>query len=302
VTRLSPTLVLLAASACSDSTASRLTDAGADANQSSGACWQATAVPSNVASLGNANGSAGTYADPAVSAACSGGTFTMTSNGIPTWEFVSVTPNGLSAKAYTFRLPTDPALTTSVTGVPLGGPIGVTVTGLPIFGPTEAPAMKYRDPTVDGLLDACEGHTAPMGTYHMHAKPTCLIAQLGGERHGLVVGFAFDGFPILAPTICTDAACTTTETATASWRLVNGAYDSNATSAWTAYEYVQGLGNLDMCNGMATPGADYAYAYFATEGFPYFVGCYRGTYQSSNNAAGSGTSASMVDYSAAGTP
>lgn len=290
---------ILFLSACDAAPASRI---DTDGSVASTTCWQAGAVPDDVAALGNASGAAGTYADPAVTASCSAGTFTMTSNGIPTWEFVSVTPNGLSAKAYTYRLPTEPVFAAAVSGVPLGGAIGVTVTGLPIFGPTEAPMMNYRDPVVDALLDACSGHTAPMGTYHVHGLPSCLMTQLGGDRRGLILGFAFDGFPIVAPTICADAACTTTATATSSWRLKNGAYDDAASSAWTAYEYVEGLGDLDICNGMTTPDADYPYAYVATEGFPYFVGCFRGTFQTSNNPAGATTSASMFDYSAVEQP
>lgn len=49
--------------------------------------------------------------------------------------------------------------------------------------------------------------------------------------------------------------------------------------AWDVHVYEAGLGDLDRCNGLAItePGAKYDYAYFATDTFPYFMGCYHGT-------------------------
>lgn len=158
------------------------------------------------------------------------------------------------------------------------------MTGLPIFGPTENPMDGYRDPVLDdslrNLLDECNGHTAPGGVYHFHARPDCLVASLGGERRGLVIGYAFDGYPILAPLICEDAACTTTTRVTSSWRLTLDEYSlATRGPAWDIHEHVEGLGDLDECNGLAIddPAAPYDYAYFATDTFPYFLGCYRGT-------------------------
>ncbi|MEM7345662.1 MAG: YHYH protein, partial [Chloroflexota bacterium] len=36
----------------------------------------------------------------------------------------------------------------------------------------------------------------------------------------------------------------------------------------------EGSGDLDQCNGLTL--ADGSYAYFATDTFPYFMGCYYG--------------------------
>lgn len=44
------------------------------------------------------------------------------------------------------------------------------------------------------------------------------------------------------------------------------------------------------CNGLALddPSLPYDYAYFATDTFPYFLGCYRGTPDAANLAGGAG--------------
>ncbi len=253
--------------------AAPLGDAGAG-------CWQALSIP-NVGALGNAGAG---YAAPAVAGACEGEQFVIRSNGIPTFEYVPLTPNGLQAKSYTFKIPRNPAPAATKADIPLLGNVGVSVTGIPIFGPTENPMDGYRDPFLDdqlrNLLDDCNGHTAPQGTYHFHARPECVMMALGGEQRGLVLGWSFDGYPILAPVICTDAACTATKRVQSSWRRTVADYNLTTRGpAWDIHAYEAGLGDLDRCNGLpiTEPGAKYDYAYFATDSFPYFMGCYHGT-------------------------
>jgi hypothetical protein len=243
-------------------------------------CWQKGSIP-DISSWGNA-GSA--YPAPTVSGDCEGTSFVVRSNGIPTFTFVPLTPNGLSAQNYTFRLPRKPTAAATTTSIPLLGAVAVTVTGLPIFGPTENPMDGYRDPVLDdtiaNLLDDCNGHTAPGGTYHLHARPSCIIAKLGGDKRGLVVGWAADGYPILAPVVCTDAGCTATKTVKSSWKLNLTTYTTaNRGPAWDIHSYVDGLGDLDQCNGLpiTDTSSPYDYAYYVTDTFPYFMGCYHGT-------------------------
>lgn len=278
-------------------------DAGSDADPMSDAaladgavpdggfadCWQADSIP-DVSGWGNAGAA---FPEPAVAGACAGGDFVITSNGIPTFEYVAITPNGLEEKSYRWTIPKEPARAASTTDVPLLGPAAVTVTGLPIFGPTENPMDGYRDPILDdvlsNLLDECNGHTAPMGTYHFHGRPECIVADLGGESYGLVVGWAFDGYPILAPLICDDASCSSTTRVRSSWELTLSEYTTSTRGpAWDIHEYVAGSGDLDECNGLAIDDASlpYDYAYFATDTFPYFMGCYRGTPDAANVVGG----------------
>ena len=44
------------------------------------------------------------------------------------------------------------------------------------------------------------------------------------------------------------------------------------------YEYVEGLGDLDECNGMTFKGS---YGYYVTDGYPYILNCFKGTINSS---------------------
>lgn len=247
-----------------------------------GDCWQLATIPDITgAGWGNAGGS---YPAPTLSASCDDAHLTVRSNGIPTFTFVPITPNDLGAQTYAWSIPRHPARAASPTDVPLLGPAAITVTGLPIFGPTENPMDGYRDPYLDdalaNLLDECNGHTAPRGTYHFHARPDCLIVSLGGARAGLVIGYAFDGYPILAPLVCDDAACTSTHEVRSSWRSTLAEYTTATRGpAWDIHEFVDSLGDLDACNGLeiTEPGSPFDYAYFATDSFPYFMGCYRGT-------------------------
>lgn len=294
--KIEPTLVTLclAMTACGGTAATN--DAGASADDAattpgvdaasvdaaSAGCWQLDTIPDLTgAGWGDAGGS---YPSPTLSARCDDTHLLVTSNGIPSFTFVPITPNDLAAQSYAWSIPRHPARAASTTDVPLGGPAAITVTGLPIFGPTENPMDGYRDPYLDdalaNLLDECNGHTAPRGVYHFHARPECLIVSLGGARAGLVIGYAFDGYPILAPLACDDASCTATHEVSSSWRLTLDEYTTATRGpAWDIHEFVDGLGDLDECNGMAitTPGSPYDYAYFATDTFPYFLGCYRGT-------------------------
>ncbi|MFZ1753332.1 MAG: YHYH protein, partial [Caldilineaceae bacterium] len=118
------------------------------------------------------------------------------------------------------------------------------------------------------MLDFCNGHTGPSGDYHFHARPECLFTDFEGNT-SLVVAYALDGYPILAPYVCEDNACTAVKEVQSSWQRI-----SNVTAAWDAHEYVAGSGDLDRCNG--TTLADGSYAYFAIDSFPYFLACYHG--------------------------
>jgi hypothetical protein len=199
---------------------------------------------------------------------CTPGELIVTSNGIPSFRYVQATPNPLREQRYVWRIPRQPRPAPEPREVPLLGPIAVAVDGLPIFGPNEAPEHGTADPYLDKLLDYCNGHTAQRGDYHFHVRPNCLFDSVDG-RTSLVIGYAFDGYPILAPFECADAGCASVRKVTSSWRRENA-----NRNAWMSNRYVEGHGTLDRCNGMTRP--DGSYAYYATDTFPYFLACYRG--------------------------
>ncbi len=218
------------------------------------------------------------YPDPVLNVTCDGDNMVVQSNGIPTFEFVQITPNDLQAQNYTWIIPTTPVEASQPSDIPLLGAIGITVTGLPLFGPNEAPRDDYGDPYLDGILDYCSGHTAQQGMYHFHARPDCLFTNIDGNPW-LVIGYAFDGYPIMAPYACTDASCSEIYKVDSSWQRIE-----DVRNAWEAHEYVAGSGDLDECNGMV--GSDGQYRYYATDTFPYFLGCYHGVAETSNMMGG----------------
>ncbi len=230
-------------------------------------------------------GSAGDgYPAPVSSVTCTADSVTVESNGIPNFELPpeNTWPNVTTEIASTYSFPRYPAAAAETSPVPLQDGIGVTITGLPIFGPTEAGIHDYKDPNLDAAIYLyCGGHPSGQGQFHFHAMPTCLKRTVGSETF-LVIGYAWDGYPILAHYDCAGGACGPSEYYASSWQPIPEYFDAegrpdytNATQgSWDIHEYVEGSGDLDECNG-GDFGA--GYAYYATDTFPYFLGCYHGT-------------------------
>ncbi len=86
------------------------------------------------------------------------------------------------------------------------GAIGIAVNGVPIFSPdTQGPVQLSTGRPISaaaaGELDACGGHAGRGDDYHYHVAPKCLIEELGKElveEEKQPIGYAMDGFPILA--------------------------------------------------------------------------------------------------------
>jgi hypothetical protein len=102
------------------------------------------------------------------------------------------------------RLPRSPALAPTPTETAEGA-IGVAVNGVPIFSPdTQGPVQPETGRPVSaaeaGELDTCGGHAGRGDDYHYHRAPNCLIEDLGADwvEGGKPIGYAADGFPILA--------------------------------------------------------------------------------------------------------
>lgn len=209
----------------------------------------------------------GGYADPELTVECTGDVMVVTTNNIPTFEFVQMTPNDLQAQDLVYEIPLSPVAADTPGAMGLGA-VGVTVTGLSVFAAFEAPQDGYRDPYLDGLLDYCNGHTAQQGFYHFHARMDCLFDAT--DLVGLVYGYAFDGYEMVSPWICVDEACTEVREVTSSYVRI----DDDGLGAFEAWEYRAGAGDLDECNGMV--GADGVYRYHITDEFPYVPFCYHG--------------------------
>jgi hypothetical protein len=219
------------------------------------------------------------YPDPMVQATCEGDELVVVSNGIPNFEFQAITPAGLSAQDYEWRIPLDPEPAAEMTDVPLLGVTGFAVNGLPFYGPNEGEFPDpFGDPVYNMIVDFCLGHTAQRGDYHFHAVlEECVLGADPGDGPSPIIGFALDGFPIYGPRGCLDAECNEVVAMQSSWETTGDpttyAWDANAC---TAESCDAGQGEfLDRCNGRVGP--DGRYAYHITSTFPYILGCYRGT-------------------------
>ena len=186
----------------------------------------------------------------------SGDSRTIESNGLPVGSVTGVfpiaaddpayaydrNPNSIAESAISVTLPVSPVVGVA-TCLPKGT-IGVLKNGVALFAPVDA---GNRDAAAYETQDVCDGHPQQSNTYHYHDIPSCIQDSAVGAS--TVVGFAYDGFPIVVE------------------RDTTGALPTNA--------------DLDECHGRASPiSLDGAmvemYHYSATLEFPYFIGCYRG--------------------------
>ena len=214
------------------------------------------------------------YAMPEVLVECTDAELVVTSNGMPSYAYEPLTPNGLNEQAWVWRVALKPTVAVTTTSIAdVLGTLGFTTTGLPIYGPTEGPVptnQAFGDPVYNGILDTCGGHTGYNADYHNHALYSDVYCNLTSSY---IVGYALDGFPIYNSVGCLNVDCT--ETA----QFISG-YDmtGDPTSySWNAYTYNSTGKTIgpDECIGRIGP--DGTYRYHATDASPYIIGCLAGT-------------------------
>lgn len=147
-------------------------------------------------------------------------------------------------------------------------------------------------------FDAYHAHVQNGGMYHYHGTPRVLYstdgqlfddADCAAAGPSPVIGFALDGFPLYGPCITdTDGTVRAAQSSyvlkSGQRRSVNGyetpykvgfvettTYNGQFTGD---FEYREGAGDLDECNGRMVNGA---YGYYVTEDFPYAMRCFTGT-------------------------
>jgi hypothetical protein len=207
---------------------------------------------------------------------------------------------------------------------PERGAVAVAINGVPIFGPEDGPGGDavaaehgaYNEDRQPIELGICHGHAAQGGTYHYHADGNCMhwhpengesiendydestiqaVAQNTYDgNHSEVIGVAYDGYPIYGFWGYDDQM--NVVEMKSSYKLKQGETGYNGIDS---YEYVEGFGHLDVCNGHFGPTPDFPqgiYHYHTTMqngdgemGFPYFLICYHGEADMSSDAgAGQG--------------
>ena len=129
-------------------------------------------------------------------------------------------------------------------------------------------------------LDANHGHVQPNGSYHYHGLPTGLLKKLGvnPKEHSPLVGYAMDGYPVYALYGYKNPKDPKSgiKKMSSSFRLKKGERPNPPGGKYDGafskdYQYVKGLGDLDMCNGLFTVTDEFpkgTYAYFLTEDWP----------------------------------
>ena len=212
----------------------------------------------------------------------------IVSNGIPDHEpgrFPNRgNPNAITTQEHRFRLPLHPTEADEPT--PLGlSPFGVAINGVP-FDPGTADfwngdresGWQYEalSGEIDLGLDAHNAHVQPGGAYHYHGAPAGVVGGEDDDRPTLI-GYAADGFPVYA-------YAKFEHEPKPSYRVKAGSRPNGPGGAYDGtfvadYEYVEGSGDLDECNGRVGATPEYpegTYHYFITNAFPFIPRLWRG--------------------------
>ena len=227
----------------------------------------------------------------------------VTANGIPEHKVGRFpnrgNPHTIGEQAYAFSIPVKPKpaqepvpLHNDTGRGPPNTPFGIAVNGV-LFDPGTAEFFlgdRRGDWNYEALsgavplgVDENNAHVQPNGAYHYHGLPTGLLEQLGvgPKKHSPLIGYAVDGFPIYAlyGYENADDPKSGVRKLTSSYRLKKGnrppppngpggRYDGAFSRD---YEYLEGSGDLDECNGRFTVTKEFpkgTYAYFLTENWP----------------------------------
>ena len=144
--------------------------------------------------------------------------------------------------------------------------------------------------TFDFGEDANHAHVQRGGVYHYHGMPEGLLSEqnLAGESMQLIA-WAVDGFPLYARYGYSDP-----ESSTSALQTMAPSYQLKATpdpdrpsvdlipmgTFSQDYEYVEGSGDLDECNGRFAVTPEFPqgiYHYYVTDAYPFVQRCVKGT-------------------------
>jgi hypothetical protein len=152
-------------------------------------------------------------------------------------------PHAVAAHTLSLNLPREPTVAAAPTCLPMG-PIGVALNGVALFNAVDAAG---RDAVAHEVQDRCQGHPQAQGSYHHHGPRDCLG---GTAQNNTLVGYALDGIGLY------------------SGRDEHGREITNA--------------DLDECHGRTSPVLSNGrprsiYHCVLTRGYPYTLGCFKGT-------------------------
>ena len=135
-------------------------------------------------------------------------------------------------------------------------------------------------------LDCNNAHVQPNGKYHYHGIPENYLRNIASElTEMLLLGYAADGFPIYYQYGYINSELSLLNS---SYVLKSGNRSGNGidepcgtyNGVYTAdYEYIEGFGDLDECNGYEGFTPEYpngTYYYVLTEAYPGIPRCFKG--------------------------
>ena len=231
----------------------------------------------------------------------------MMTNSLPnhkTGEFPRKgNPNTISAQNRAYNFPLNPQYTGKAEWI---REPGIALNGIR-FEPGTAEVVvcetgeNYRieafQEVIDLGLDFNHAHVQPTGAYHYHGTPTGVIKNFDAGEDLVHIGFAHDGFPMYYSksgaykpgysAVEGDREgedCTYTNPKQTITISVDGHHDGTFTSD---FEYVEGSGDLDECNGISIDGN---YMYLVTNEFPYVSRCLMGEFESQERGGSGGGS------------
>lgn len=217
-------------------------------------------------------------------------------NNIPNHDFndgARAFPNDVSEQSKLFEITTLPSHAETVTGLSLTVDNAILLNGVKVdllaagcFGVGNGKVgcndinQPWRyDPMFSAngfLVDSHNAHSQPDGSYHYHGTPNAFYHEDSTDNASPVIGFAADGYPIFGPYFDDNG---TIRKAQSSFQLRTGERPSGPGGNYDGafrddYQYIEGAGDLDECNGMMHNGT---YGYYITDVFPYVLACFKGT-------------------------
>ena len=211
---------------------------------------------------------------------------TITMNGLPNHDLESGPGCCASPQNYVLIVPRSPANDTqgghNEANCPEAegayecaadrGEIAYAINGVPIFGPEDGPGGDavashhgvYEEDRQEIWLGLCHGHSGPGGVYHYHADANCIHWHTEESEDMVWLDYSFpligcrlsiarigiDGYPIYGVYGEDDAG----QVVEMNFIQAQGRDELQ----WIDdYEYVEGLGDLDVCNGHYGPTHDF---------------------------------------------
>ena len=244
---------------------------------------------------------------------CSGSSRVLSANGIPDHEVGTFpnpnNPNTITAQSVSASYTLTPSEANKATT--LGGPAGTiafVLNGVKVDAGTGGTCndtgsscdlgQRVGNWSIEALgqssfnfgTDSNNAHVQPDGVYHYHGIPEGFVSKRGGNSSTMtLIAWAADGFPIYARYGYSEAndPASPLKSMTGSYQYVSTVPSSRpAVSTYPLgtfaqdWTYVAGSGDLDECNGRygVTPEfPEGIYHYYATDTYPFFQRCVKGT-------------------------